>query len=188
MSKDLKNSKYWVNKLDLESHIEGGYFKRVYESSERIHISQLPEYFSNTNENKKTSLEYRYLCTAIYYLLEKGQVSKFHRIKSDETWHFYAGNSLNIYTIQDGKIITNKLGNNLEEGENFQITVPKNTWFAAEPLGDYTLVGCTVSPGFEYVDFKMATLEDLKNSIDEVNLSNLNDETLLKFVSFDCKK
>ncbi|MBP2144030.1 putative cupin superfamily sugar epimerase [Methanococcus voltae] len=186
MSNDLKNSKYWVDKLDLEPHIEGGYFKRIYQSSECIHITQLPDYFSNDNE--KTDLEYRYLCTAIYYLLEKGQVSKFHRIKSDETWHFYAGNSLNIYTIQNGKIVTNKLGNNLEKGENFQITVPKNTWFAAEPLGDYTLVGCTVSPGFEYVDFKMATLQDLKNSIDEVNLSELTEETFLKFVSTDSKE
>ncbi|MCS3901536.1 cupin domain-containing protein [Methanococcus voltae] len=178
------NSKYWVKKLDLEPHIEGGYFKRIYQSEETIHLSNLPDYFKNKTNGE--NLEYRYICTSIYYLLEKGQVSKFHRIKSDETWHFYAGKPLNIYTIQNGELLTYLLGNNLENGESFQITVPKNTWFAAEPLGDYSLVGCTVSPGFEYVDFEMASFEDLKKDLIDLNLmneDNNNNNNILKFIS-----
>ena len=102
--------------------------------------------------------------TAIYFLLEQGNFSAFHRIKSDECWHFYAGQTLLIYVIdQEGKLEIIKLGNDILKGEVFQAVVPANSWFASEPAStsSYCFVGCTVSPGFDFADFELATKEEL---------------------------
>ncbi len=150
----MKTSKFWINKLDLLSHPEGGYFKEVYRSSEKIDLSSLPLGFNGN----------RSLSTSIYFLLEKGQFSAFHKIKSDEIWHFYDGNPLTIYVINvEGNIEQYKLG--LDPDNNFlpQVTIPANCWFAAATKGDYTLVGCTVSPGFDFHDFTMADRNELIN-------------------------
>jgi hypothetical protein len=94
--------------------------------------------------------------------LEGDDFSAFHRIKSDEIWHYYTGNSsIEIITISKGKIDIQKLGNQPEEGQFFQFVVPANTWFAAR-VGDkkgFALVGCTVSPGFHFDDFELAGKE-----------------------------
>ena len=148
------DSAYWINRLDLLPHPEGGYYKETYRSTEEIISSALPKRF----------LGNRKLSTAIYFLLEKGNFSAFHRIKSDEIWHFYDGSPVLIHTIDSKGILTTyKLGNLASEGVFPQITIPANTWFASESIGNFSLVGCTVSPGFDFSDFEMADRKSLIN-------------------------
>ena len=148
----IKTSKYWVEKLDLEKHPEGGWFKEVYRSDEKVSETRITGIFPNG----------RNFSTSIYYLLEGNDFSAFHRIKSDEIWHFYNGNSpVEIVSIEDGEIKTQLLGGNLDEDQMLQYVVPKNTWFAARIFLDnsFALVGCTVSPGFHFDDFELAGKE-----------------------------
>ena len=95
--------------------------------------------------------------TAIYYLLEAGERSHWHRVRdAAEVWHYYAGDPL-LLRISDGKTTeTVTLGTDLAKGERPQAVVPANAWQAAEPLGRFTLVGCTVAPGFDFASFEMA--------------------------------
>jgi predicted cupin superfamily sugar epimerase len=96
--------------------------------------------------------------TAIYYLLQAGERSHWHRVRdAAEAWHFYAGDPLKLMIAQDGEQVeTIVLGTDLLAGERPQAVVPANAWQAAEPMGDYTLVGCTVAPGFDFAAFEMA--------------------------------
>lgn len=97
--------------------------------------------------------------TAIYFLLEQENFSAFHRIKSDECWHFYAGGPLHIYVLQqNGVLVTVTLGNEIEKGQLFQYVVPANCWFASCPATGsiFSFAGCTVAPGFDFDDFEMA--------------------------------
>lgn len=96
--------------------------------------------------------------TAIYYLLQAGERSHWHRVRdAAEAWHFYAGDPLKLMIAQDGEQVeTIVLGTDLLAGERPQAIVPANAWQAAEPMGDYTLVGCTVAPGFDFAAFEMA--------------------------------
>jgi uncharacterized protein len=103
----------------------------------------------------------RSIASSIYYLLEGRQVSFFHKLSyADEIWHFYAGSSLTIYSINETKrkIIESKLGNDLENGEEFEILIRRGSWFGAKVNGVYyySLVGCTVFPAFRFEDFKLA--------------------------------
>ena len=95
--------------------------------------------------------------TAIYYLLQAGEKSHWHRVRdAAEVWHYYAGDPL-LLKISDGKTVEEiRLGMDLASGERPQAVVPADVWQAAEPLGAYTLVGCTVAPGFEFASFEMA--------------------------------
>ena len=143
-----------IQKYNLEPHPEGGWYKQTYKSNEEIAESALPERFGAN----------RFFSTAIYFLLEKGNFSAFHRIKSDECWHFYAGDALLIYIIeQTGELKVISLGNDLEKGQSFQYVVPANCWFASRPapISEYCFVGCTVSPGFEFEDFELADATEL---------------------------
>lgn len=142
---------YWVDKLNLQKHPEGGYFKETYRSEESIDASLL----DGTIEGVRS------LSTGIYFLLERSNFSAFHRIKSDEMWHFYEGASLCVHMINEkGEYSKQMIGRNLEQGELFQFVVPANTWFASEVIdGDYSLVGCTVAFGFDFRDFELATKE-----------------------------
>jgi len=143
-----------IQKYNLEPHPEGGWYKQTYKSNEEIAANALPERFGAN----------RTFSTAIYFLLEKGNFSAFHRIKSDECWHFYAGDPLLIYIIeQNGEIKVIALGNDLEKGQSFQYVVPANCWFASRPApeSEYCFVGCTVSPGFEFEDFELANATEL---------------------------
>lgn len=145
----MQSTQYWIKKLNLEPHPEGGHYKEVYRSEEEIDASL----FSDSRKGRRS------VSTAIYYLLEKNDFSAFHRIKSDELWHFYAGESVIIYVI-DGK-------GNLEtyflNRENPLQIVPKNQWFAAEVEDEstYALLGCTVAPGFDFADFELGKREFL---------------------------
>jgi uncharacterized protein len=95
--------------------------------------------------------------TAIYYLLQAGEVSRWHRIDADETWHWYAGSPLALTLSPDGRETQPlRLGAKLLDGERPQLLVPAGAWQSAESLGPWTLAGCTVSPGFEFESFKLA--------------------------------
>jgi len=141
-------AKYWVEKLKMQSHPEGGFFAETYRSTEKIDNNSLPKRFSGD----------RNFSTGIYFLLESHHFSAFHRIQSDEMWHFYAGDALNVYYIDnEGNMQIIKLGNNPENEEVFQAVVPAGVWFGSKPAveNSYSLVGCTVAPGFDFVDFEM---------------------------------
>jgi len=147
-----KASKY-IKQLGLKKHPEGGYFREVYRSGEIILPKHLPGRY-------KTS---RNFSTSIYFLLEGKQFSAFHLLQSDEIWHFYEGCPVIVYTIdKKGNLTLQKLGR--EKDCNFQMTIKNQNWFAAE-LADkksFALFGCTVSPGFEFDDFKLGNREQLK--------------------------
>lgn len=144
----METAKFWIKKLGLQKHPEGGWFKEIYRSEEVVDLSVSTKQFNGK----------RNCSTSIYFLLEGNNYSAFHRIKSDEIWHFYTGNSgVIIYWIERGKIVSKKLGNKPYNFESFQVVVPKNLWFAAEleNRNGFALVGCTVSPGFDFADFEM---------------------------------
>jgi predicted cupin superfamily sugar epimerase len=143
-----------IKHFNLQPHPEGGWYRQTYKSREQISPDGLPERFGGS----------RAFSTAIYFLLEQGNFSAFHRIKSDECWHFYAGDPLHIYIIQPGaelEIIL--LGSDFENGQLFQYTVPANCWFASRPApgSAFCFTGCTVSPGFEFDDFELADADEL---------------------------
>lgn len=95
--------------------------------------------------------------SAIYYLLRAGEVSAWHRIDAAETWHYYAGAPLELLVSTDGgPPVVHRLGADLDRGERPQVIVPPFAWQSARSLGDWTLVGCTVSPAFEYAGFELA--------------------------------
>ena len=95
--------------------------------------------------------------TAIYYLLQAGEASRWHRIDSAEIWHWYAGDPLELLISADGRECeTRVLGNDLSAGQSPQIIIPPHAWQSAKSLGAWSLVGCTVSPGFDFKYFEMA--------------------------------
>ncbi len=153
MKPEQKNARYWTDNLSLTPHPEGGFFREVYRSNEEIPQSSLPSRFSGP----------RSFATSIYFLLEKGDFSAFHRIKSDETWHFYRGGALDLHILHNGKYELVVIGANIAAGNHLQYTVPAGAWFASEPSIDswYSLLGCTVSPGFDFSDFEMAKRDTL---------------------------
>jgi predicted cupin superfamily sugar epimerase len=154
MNTHKKNAEYWISRLGLEAHPEGGYFSEYYRSTESIPESCLPKRF-------KTS---HVFSTAIYFLLTNKQCSKFHKIKSDELWHFYQGDRLILFVLNEKGILeTIFIGSDYEKGESFQAVIPAGCWMAAkvEEEGEYSLLGCTVAPGFEFVDFEMANRDYL---------------------------
>ena len=125
-----------IAKLDLEPHPEGGYFR---------------ETFRDASSNGRA------LSTAILYLLKAGEVSHWHRVDATEIWHWYGGAPLELsHATEDSPTRTNVLGNDIFNGEMPQIIIPIHAWQSAKSLGDWTLVGCTVSPGFEFEGFEMA--------------------------------
>ncbi len=142
---------YWINRLKLIAHPEGGFFKEVYRAAGEIPALALPPRFKGN----------RNFSTAIYYLLERGDFSAFHRILADETWHFYDGNPLEIIIITaEGKLNKQIIG--LEQPEALPMfTIRAGDWFAARNTGDYTLCGCTVAPGFDFADFELGDYKQL---------------------------
>jgi len=142
-------AKKYIKLLELQPHPEGGYFKEVYRSGEMILPEGLPERFRKQ----------RSISTSIYFLLEGDQVSNFHRLHSDEIWHFYKGCGVNIFVIDNsGKLSEVRLGKNIGNRENLQVVIKNNHWFAAELIdkSSFCLLGCTVSPGFDFDDFELA--------------------------------
>ena len=144
----LNDANQWIQKLELSPlPKEGGWFKEVYRSDEFVPPSGLPDRFPS----KRT------FSTSIYYLLKSPEFSAFHKLKQDEIWHFYDGSSITIHIIDKaGNYKQKKLGRNIDKGESLQTTINKGDLFAAsvnQPKS-FSLVGCTVAPGFEFADFE----------------------------------
>jgi len=139
---------YWIENLNLSPHPEGGFYRETYRATGEL----IPP---GANEPRKFS-------TAIYFLLGKEDRSMFHRIKSDELWHFHAGGRLSLYTLTKAGVVTQTLGSDLRRGDQLQIAIPAGHWFGAVVTdGPYVLAGCTVSPGFDFQDFEMARQREL---------------------------
>lgn len=149
----MPTADYWIKHLHLLPHPEGGFFKETYRSKENISANSLPDRFGDA----------RSFSTAIYFLLRSQDRSMFHRIKSDELWHYHAGSSLSIYVLREGTLEVHRLGSNAEHGESLQVVIPANCWFGAKVdiKDSYVLAGCTVSPGFDFNDFELAKQEEL---------------------------
>lgn len=151
---------YFIEGLRLQPHPEGGYFRETYRSEGSIPQSVLPPRFSGP----------RAYATSIYFLIERHSFSAFHRIASDEAWHFYAGGGLQVHVIHpDGRYECIRLGPDIQSGAVFQAVVPAGAWFASEctPDADFSLVGCTVAPGFDFQDFELAKAEILSKQFPE---------------------
>lgn len=149
-----RTADYWIEKLGLLPHPEGGYFRETYRSSENLSADNLPSCYSGD----------RSFSTAIYFLLKGDHPSLFHRLRSDEIWHFHTGSPVTIYIIDaEGELVQLRLGNDPDRGETFQGLIPAGCWFGAEveDPGGYVLVGCTVAPGFDFADFEMGNREGL---------------------------
>lgn len=145
---------FWKQHLQLTEHIEGGAYAEIYRSPLLFTRDQL------SGESGGT----RPACTHIYFLLEKGQFSAFHRIRQDELWHYYSGDPLIVYEIdENGGMIEHLLGNDPLSGQSLFCVIKGGNWFASKPVegGEYGLAGCTVSPGFDFADFEMAKKDEL---------------------------
>lgn len=142
----MKTAEYYIKNLNMDPHIEGGYFK---------------ESFISNDEARKD----KKLWSSIYFLLRTGEVSNFHRLKSDELWYYHDGEALTIYMISpEGELITSQLGKNIENGEMPQVLVPKGYIFGSAMNNDgYSLVGCMVSLAFDYKEFELFDREYLLN-------------------------
>ena len=143
-----------INTLNLKPHPEGGYFTETYRS-----VGEIKQDCLNTNYQGK-----RNFSTCIYFLLTSNKFSAFHRIKQDEIWHFYDGAPIKIYVISEtGNLCTQLIGRDFDKGEVPQFVVPGGCWFAAEVVSenDFSLVGCTVSPGFSFNDFELKPRKEL---------------------------
>jgi predicted cupin superfamily sugar epimerase len=145
---------FWIQHLNLSKHIEGGSFRETYRSSLVLKRECIGKNFEGE----------RAASTSIYFMLEQGQFSAFHKITSDETWHFYEGDTLDIFEIDDnGSLITHKLGRDASKGEFFQVLIKAGRWFGSRVAGSgiYSLAGCTVAPGFDFADFQLADRAEL---------------------------
>lgn len=130
-----------IRALKLEPHIEGGHYRRIYESSTRVAYGDSAQ---------------RAVATSIYFLLAAGELSRWHRVDADEVWHFYEGQPLELlrYDPAEDVLTSHTLGPASRDSAPVFV-VPAGMWQAARPRGAYTLVGCTVAPGYEYRGFAL---------------------------------
>jgi len=143
-----------IASLELLPHPEGGYYREYYRSEGRIPQGSMSVAYTGD----------RNYATSIYFLLTSAAFSAFHRIKQDEIWHFYKGSPLIIHMISEtGRYSKVILNNMFQEGEHLQYVVKGGVWFAAEVIDpdSYTLVGCTVAPGFDFDDFELPSQNQL---------------------------
>jgi predicted cupin superfamily sugar epimerase len=126
-----------IARLDLKPHPEGGHYRETFRDS-------------SVDESGRSR------STAIYFLLARGERSHRHRIDAVEVWHYYAGDALTLHIAEGGGARSVRLGPRLASGEVPQAIVPAHAWQAAETAGDWTLVGCTVAPGFDFAKFELA--------------------------------
>lgn len=156
------DAKYWIKKLELKPHPEGGYFRQTYRSELMITpwalLNSLPPGTVPSIGRPRAA------STAIYFLLEGENFSAFHRLKSDEMWHFYAGSPLTVHVLNAaGEYSSILLGSDCEAGQIFQAVVSAGCWFASHVADweGWALVGCTVAPGFDYEDFELGKRNEL---------------------------
>lgn len=141
----ILNSTYWINELGLSKHPEGGYFRETYRSAR--------------NRNNRSFV------TSIYYLLDGNDFSSFHKIDADEIWHFYYGSSLTLFIINErnSRLTRKALGNNYKKKQSLEIVIESDNWLAAQVNNklSYSLVGCTVIPGFEFEYYELGERDKL---------------------------
>ena len=148
----MATAQEWIEALGLARHPEGGWFRETYRAAEGIAREHLPARFDGP----------RAFSTTIYYLLEEGDFSAFHRIRQDEGWHFYDGAPLALHLIDPaGNCSRLRIGRDPATRLLPQTVAPAGWLFAAASEGDYSLVGCTVAPGFDFADFRMPTRASL---------------------------
>ena len=137
MSHANSSARQLVDKLALQPHPEGGWYREIYRSPTRVETARGP----------------RSAITTIYYLLERHQLSRWHVVQADELWHFYAGAPLELleYDPTTRKLVRHELS------ETSVAVIAAGVWQAARSLGEYSLVGCTVGPGFEFSDFQFTS-------------------------------
>jgi len=126
-----------IAQLDLKPHPEGGHYRETF-------------------RDPAVDTSGRSRSTAIYFLLARGERSHWHRIDATEVWHYYAGDALTLRIADDDGTRSITLGPDIAAGEAPQAIVPASAWQAAESVGDWTLVGCTVAPGFDFATFELA--------------------------------
>ena len=139
---------YLTKTFDLQPHPEGGFFREEYRSPTVC----------------QTAEGMRHHCTSIYFLLPQGTKSNLHRLKSDEVWHFYLGGPMTIYQISPGgDIVETILGQDIAMGHKLQHVVPAGWWFGGAPHREtlFSFVGCTVAPGFDFLDFELGNRSEL---------------------------
>ena len=146
MQRERIDSREWIQRLKLEPHPEGGFFRETYRAEGKV--------------TRAEESDPRAASTAIYFLLCDGAHSAWHRIRSDEVWHFYAGDPIDVHVLDvNGALVTHRLGNAIEHADCvFQAVVEAGDWFAAvcRDAHGAALVGCTVAPGFEFSEFELA--------------------------------
>ena len=143
-----------INKLNLTPHPEGGFYKETYRSEGSISKDALSANYSGD----------RSYATGIYFMLTADTFSAFHKINQDEMWHFYDGAPIELHMItQDGAYSCVHIGRDIESGEHLQYVVPGGVWFASRVKhnAEYSLLGCTVSPGFDFADFVLPTTTEM---------------------------
>ena len=143
-----------IEHLALLPHPEGGYYRETYRSAQTLTVAH-PDTGTQAQRN---------VSTGIYFLLEAGNFSAFHQIQSDEMWHFYAGQALEVLALDAaGTLTCTRLGPDILNGDVPQHVVLARTWFASRVLqgGAFALVGCSVAPGFDFADFKLAKRQTL---------------------------
>ncbi len=166
LNKSIQNL---VNKFNLNRHVEGGYYSEYYRSNEKIEVVR-----EDANQIRNSS-------TSIYFLLEGEDVSCWHKLSSDEIWYFHCGSPLNVYIINplNNEIEEHTLGNPLENEIYMpSLVINSNQWFAAsvKTKDSFSFVSCSVTPGFDFKDFKIANKDDLKD------ISTKNSDLITKFL------
>ena len=154
------NSEEIIKKLNLSKHPEGGYYIETYRSEGIIPGSALPRIYSGDRNH----------ATLIYYMLVGNDISCFHKLKSDEIWHFYYGSPVLIYVInKNGELKTILLGKEIEKKEQFHYVIKAGDWFGAEVAdkSSFALMGCTVCPGYHFDDSEIAKRELLLKQFPE---------------------
>ena len=138
------NARALISRLSLSPHPEGGWYREIYRSPQRVTAPQ----------GSRSAL------TSLYYLLERGQVSRWHVVDADEVWHFYAGGPLELLAFETGTATLRRrvLAAPTEAPQSEPVgIIPAGVWQAARTLGDYSLLGCSVAPGFEFADFRLVS-------------------------------
>ena len=144
----MENAAYWINRLEMKPHPEGGYYRESFRSKQEV--------------RRLFSAETRRACSSIYYLLESQDFSGFHRIGSDESWYFHLGEPLLIHSIhENGELLSRELSD--LPGGNLSLFIEAGLWFASSISSGrgFSLVSCAVAPGFEFSEFEMANREVL---------------------------
>jgi predicted cupin superfamily sugar epimerase len=132
-----------IDNYKLSPHPEGGYYKEIYRSSQEV--------LSPVTGEVRNSI------THIYFLLAEGEISRFHRVEHDEIWNFYEGDPIRLVLFDGEKLSEQTIGSGCND---YTLVVPAGVWQAAESTGEYSLVGCSVAPGFDFKDFRFMSDEE----------------------------